>query len=208
MDKQTFLNKIDNNQGLFMTGTDTGVGKTWVGTRLIQALRQRGRHIAARKPVESGWSEALTQTDAWQLAQAAQLPLAQVCQYQLAAPLAPPRAAALEHKDLRLAHLVDACLAYRQANDFLYVEGAGGFYSPIAQDGLNADLAQQLKLPIILVSENRVGCLNHILLIAEIIARRQLSLAGVILNTRQPIPRAMDNVADLTPYLDAPVIVW
>jgi dethiobiotin synthetase len=88
------------------------------------------------------------------------------------------------------------------------VEGAGGFYSPIAHDGLNADLAQKLNLPIILISENRLGCINHILLIAEAIAHRQLNLAGVILNTIQPLPNTMDNAADLANYLTAPIIVW
>ena len=109
---------------------------------------------------------------------------------------------------LTLGDLANACYAHHQHSHLLYVEGAGGFYSPIAHDGLNADLAQKLNLPIILISENRLGCINHILLIAEAIARRHLTLAGVILNTRQTPPLGMDNVADLMPYLDAPIIVW
>jgi dethiobiotin synthetase len=199
---------IYHHSGLFITGTDTNIGKTWVGIQLIQALKQQGRHIDARKPVESGWQTDINQTDAWQLAQAADNPLDQVCHYRLTTPLAPPRAATLENLRLTLGNLTQACYAHHQQSHLLYVEGAGGFYSPIAHDGLNADLAQKLNLPIILISENRLGCINHILLIAEAIAHRQLNLAGVILNTIQPLPNIMDNAADLANYLTAPIIVW
>ena len=208
MDKQTWLTNICQYSGLFITGTDTGIGKTWVGKQLIQALKQQGRRIDARKPVESGWQSDIKQTDTWQLAQAAENPLEHVCHYRLAAPLAPPRAATLENLRLTLGDLSKACYAHHEQPHLLYVEGAGGFYSPIAHDGLNADLAQKLNLPIILISENRLGCINHILLIAEAIAQRQLILAGVILNTIQPIPNAMDNATDLANYLTVPIIVW
>ena len=208
MDKQTWLTDIYQYSGLFIAGTDTGVGKTWVGIQLIQALKQQGRCIDVRKPVESGWQSDISQTDAWQLAQAAENPLEHVCHYRLAAPLAPPRAATLEQLRLTLGDLSKACYAHHEQPHLLYVEGAGGFYSPIAHDGLNADLAQKLNLPIILISENRLGCINHILLIAEAIAHRQLTLAGVILNTIQPIPNTMDNATDLANYLTAPIIVW
>ena len=208
MDKQTWLMDIYHHSGLFITGTDTNIGKTWVGVQLIQALKQQGRYIDARKPVESGWQADISQTDAWQLAQAADNPLDQVCHYRLTAPLAPPRAATLENLRLTLGDLTQACYTHHQQSHLLYVEGAGGFYSPIAHDGLNADLAQKLNLPIILISENRLGCINHILLIAEAIAYRQLNLAGVILNSIQPLPNIMDNAADLANYLTAPIIVW
>ena len=208
MDKQTWLTDIYQYSGLFITGTDTSIGKTWVGIQLIQALKQQGRCIDVRKPVESGWQSDISQTDAWQLAQAAGNPLEHVCHYRLAAPLAPPRAATLEQLRLTLGDLSKACYAHHEQPHLLYVEGAGGFYSPIAHDGLNADLAQKLNLPIILISENRLGCINHILLIAEAIAHRQLTLAGVILNTIQPIPNTMDNATDLANYLTAPIIVW
>lgn len=194
-------------RGWFVTGTDTGVGKTYVGVRLIQALRALGRVVLARKPVESGWADDVTQTDAWQLAQAAGgLPLAEVCPYRFRAALAPPRAAALEGQALRLAQLQAACPATWDASQFLHVEGAGGFYSPLTQDGLNADLAVALGLPVLLVAEDRLGCLNHVLLTAEAIQRRGLVLAAVILNPRvAQQPAGMDNLADLQSHLAVPV---
>lgn len=194
--------------GLFVTGTDTGIGKTWVGVQLIQALRTRGLAIAPRKPVESGWQTDTAQTDAGQLALAAgwQGTLEQVCPNRFKAALSPPRAAQQEGQTLRLANLAQQCREGLSTNPFLYVEGAGGFYSPIAEDGLNADLAQQLGLPVVLVSEDRVGCINHVLLVAEALQRRQLNLVGVVLNPRYPAVDGMDNLADLRCLLDAPVI--
>ncbi|MBJ6611527.1 MAG: dethiobiotin synthase [Candidatus Thiothrix moscowensis] len=193
--------------GLFMTGTDTGVGKTWVGIRLIQVLRQHGLEIAPRKPAESGWAEDVTQTDTWQLAQAAGADPQQVCANRLQAALAPPRAARLAGKTLTLGGLAAACLAHVQAGQFLFVEGAGGFYSPLAEDGLNADLAEWLGLPVILVTEDRVGCLNHVLLTIEAAQRRNLTVAGIILNRQQAsVPAGMDNLADLRERCSIPLL--
>ena len=84
--------------------------------------------------------------------------------------------------------------------DFLLVEGAGGFYSPLALDGLNADFAARLQLPVLLVAPDRLGVINHVLLTAEAIARRELSLFAVVLNrldTDDTLPPGMDNLADL-----------
>jgi dethiobiotin synthetase len=201
--------------GMFITGTDTGVGKTWVSVRLIHALRALGLELIPRKPVESGWSEDVTDTDAWRLANAAGLTvddqsqaavLDKVCPYRFRAALSPPRAASLEGRELRIANLAGACPTKVLEGQAMLVEGAGGFYSPIAQDGLNADLAQVLGLPVILVAEDRVGCINHILLVAEAIKRRSLTLAGVILNPKSPPVDGMDNLSDLLAWLNIPIL--
>lgn len=214
MDKTHFsvwLDSLTELPGLFMTGTDTDVGKTWVGTRLLQHLQQRGLTIAPRKPVESGWpaqEAALANTDAYQLAAACDqvAQLATICPNRCSAPLSPPRAAQLEGKTLSIAGLAQQCRAGLQANDFLYVEGAGGFYSPLAQDGLNADLARALDLPVVLVSEDRVGCINHILLSVAAIQARELTLTGVILNPIHSAPAGMDNRAELQALLNLPIL--
>ncbi len=206
-----WLQQLSQLPGIFMTGTDTGVGKTWIGTRLLQHLRQLGIQVTPRKPVESGWStEQITDSDTWKLALAASgfQPLNQICPNRLLAPLSPPRAAQLEGKQLKIQQLAQQCREHYQPPNFLYVEGAGGFYSPVASDGLNADLAAALKLPILLVSEDRVGCLNHILLTVEAIRTRQLSLAGIILNPIHPAPAGMDNQQDLRALLEVPIIRW
>lgn len=210
VDFDQWIAHISQYHGLFMTGTDTGVGKTWIGTRLLQRLSALGIKISARKPVESGWpAEQLTDTDSWKLAIANSgfQPLDWVCAYRLAAPLSPPRAASLEGKTLSVQTLAAHCKATKKA-PFLYVEGAGGFYSPVAHDGLNADLAQLLNLPIIIVSEDRVGCINHILLTIQAAEQRQLKIAGIILNPMQAATHGMDNLTDLEKLTHWPVLRW
>ncbi len=186
---------VGGSKGVFMTGTGTGVGKTWIGVQLIHTLRVLGHEVIPRKPVESGWTSDVSQTDAWQLAQAAGLPLDtakhtaalhNVCPHRFRAAISPPRAAALEGKTLRMVDIAATCPTRLGKKQFLYVEGAGGFYSPMAHDGLNADLAQTLGLPVIVVAEDKLGCLNHILLVAEAVKQKRLKLAGVILNARHP----------------------
>jgi dethiobiotin synthetase len=198
-----------NGKGMFMTGTDTNVGKTWVGKQLIHTLRVLGRDVIPRKPVESGWHTDIEQTDAWQLANAAGLEFDdRICPYRFKAPLSPPRAAHLDGKHLTLQSLAATCPTRWDKRQFLYVEGAGGFYSPIADDGLNADLAQILGLPVVLVTENKLGCINQVLLAVEAIQQRRLPFAGVILNTRLPQPEGMDNLNDLRAYLTVPVMTF
>lgn len=210
-DFEQWLDGLSQQAGLFMTGTDTGVGKTWIGTQLLQCLRLRGIPIAPRKPVESGWLDnQLTETDSWKLATCATgfQPLNQICANPLKEPLAPPRAALLEGKYLTIHNLANDCLRHKNEQEFLYVEGAGGFYSPLAHDGLNADLAQQLGLPVLVVSLDRVGALNHILLTCQALVSRGLSLAGIILNAQQSATPHMDNVADLRALLPHQIPIW
>ncbi|UOG92430.1 MAG: dethiobiotin synthase [Candidatus Thiothrix sulfatifontis] len=200
---------VNTARGIFMTGTDTGVGKTWVGIQLITCLRALGREVMVRKPVESGWTDGIQQTDAWQLAQAAgQAFDSRICPYHFSAALAPPRAAQLAGESVSLQQLVAACPTHWEPHQFLHVEGAGGFYSPIADDGLNADLAQRLGLPVVIVAEDRLGCINHVLLTAAAVQQRGLTLAGVILNARTPRVNGMDNAQDMCQYLDVPIVAF
>lgn len=212
---EAWLQQLMQGTGLFVTGTDTDIGKTWVGTRIVRALYERGVKVTPRKPVESGWAHDLhdlSTTDTYQLAEAAGLDVThdeviqQVCPNHFAAPLSPPRAAELEGHTLHIATLAQQCRQNITNDDFLYVEGAGGIYSPLATDGLNADLAMHLVLPVVLITEDRVGCINHVLLAVEAIERRGLQLAGIVLNTKSQQPAHMDNQHDLQGLLDVPII--
>jgi dethiobiotin synthetase len=171
-------------KGLFITGTDTEVGKTYIGTRLIGHLSKQGISVAPRKPVESGCeliNSMLTPSDGLALMQAAGLDqIDVVTPYRFEAALAPPVAASLEGKNIRLMQLIDVCTA--NPDHFIVVEGAGGFLSPLAHDALNADLAVALKLPVLLVVADRLGCINHCLLTVEAIEHRGLTIAGIALN--------------------------
>ncbi|HWP01527.1 MAG TPA: dethiobiotin synthase [Methylococcus sp.] len=198
-------------RGLFVTGSDTGVGKTRVGAALARLLVEQGVSVRPRKPVESGCPREagrLFCQDAWALKSAAESPdpIETVCPYPFARAVAPDRTARLAGISLTIDNLAEACRAGVGREDFLLVEGAGGFYSPLASDGLNADLAVNLGLPVLLVVADRLGCINHTLLTVEAIHRRGLLLAGVILNRRDPILDAdLDNAADLHNWLGLPI---
>ena len=198
-------------RGVFVTGTDTGVGKTYVGAVVIRCLRARGVSVVPRKPVESGCEGAggeLIPADGTVLHTAAGRPstLDEVCPYRFEQPLSPARAARLEGLDLTIADLELACRHGVGEHDFLWVEGAGGFYSPLAGDGLNADLAACLGLPVLLVAADRLGCINHVLLTVEAIRTRELDLVAVMLNqTKVDTTFPMNNAEDLRMYLECPL---
>ncbi|TBR08709.1 MAG: dethiobiotin synthase [Lysobacter sp.] len=200
------------NRGLFITGTDTGVGKTRVACALAHALAGRGDDVRVRKPVESGCVDGPagpTPADGMALRAAAggHEPLDTVCRYRLQAPLSPERAARREGMPLTLAMLIDACLHGVDAESILLVEGAGGFLSPIAAGALNADLAVALGLPVLVVAADRLGTINHMLLTAEAIRARGLHLAGIVLNQPvAPVDDAMDNGGELARWLGIEVI--
>ena len=197
--------------GLFVAGTDTGVGKTWVAATLTRLLVQRGLLVRPRKPVESGCAsgeDGLLPQDAvalWEAAGSIES-LQQVCAYPLRAALSPERAAALENRALNLDQLVTACRSGVGAGDFLLVEGAGGLLSPLAVGTTNADLAAALRLPVLVVAADRLGVINHTLLTVEGLQHRALPLVGVVLNQVGPMTDPlMDNAADLAHWLDCPV---
>ncbi len=197
--------------GVFITGTDTGVGKTVVACALTRGLTRGGHAVAVRKPVESGCARRAGQlepADGSALARAAgnREPLETVTPMRLAHALSPERAAYLEGVSLGLYDLI-AAARIGDASDFFVVEGAGGFLSPLASDALNADLALALGLPVLVVAEDRLGSINHTLLTVEAIERRGLRLAGIVLNAREPEGgHDMANRDDLVSRLGGHVI--
>ncbi|MCP4407182.1 MAG: dethiobiotin synthase [Gammaproteobacteria bacterium] len=203
-------NETQAPRGLFITGTDTGVGKTFIAVKLLRFFTNAGLEIIPRKPVESGCTRIGDQQvpeDALAMRNAVghTHDLDQICPYPLERPLSPERAAALEDAELDLQKLQQACQV--PPGRVVLIEGAGGFYSPLTGDGLNADLAQRLKLPVLLVAADRLGCINHVLLTAEAIASRGLKLVAIVLNQltagREP---GMDNLEDLRKRVDCAVV--
>jgi len=167
---------------LFVTGTDTNVGKTFVSCALIHALRARGRGVAVMKPVETGVRDIPEDAVALRAAAGDAAPLDVVCPVQLRAPLAPSVAARLEGRTIdpeALARLVDE---RRAAADVLVVEGAGGLLVPIAGRFTFADLARRCRLPLLLVAANRLGTVNHAALTARVAASYGLDVRGFVLS--------------------------
>ena len=197
-------------QGVFITGTSTEVGKTFVAVEIAKALTKKNIRVIPRKPIESGCvkqEDELIPQDALALKNAAQYEgsLSEVCPYRFEPPISPVRAAHLANKILTTEQLVNICLNGSEKG-FVLVEGAGGFYSPLAENGLNADLAVALQLPVLLVAEDKLGALSQVLLNVEAIQMRGLQLAGVVLNAISDEQNDhMDNTADLRERIDCPV---
>ena len=200
-------------QGIFVTGTDTNIGKTWVTVQLINTLKKQGYNVTPRKPVESGWNSDVKKNDAWKLAKAADKlgQLDNICPNHFAQAISPARAASLQNRQITIGQLVKQCSYTQKANDFVVVEGAGGFYSPLAQDGLNSDFAQALGLPVLLVAENRLGCINQVLLSIQAIKATSLCTTLLVLNnktvkTGEEALLRQDNLEDIKSLLECPVI--
>jgi len=176
--------------GFFITGTDTDVGKTYVAGCIAHTLIQKGYQVIPRKPIASGCIKqadgSLLSEDALFLQQSCQSneSLQTICPYQYEPPISPQTAIERAGLVISTQDLLTACQASSQLEegDFLLVEGAGGFYSPICSDGLNKDLAQALGLPVILVVKNQLGCINHTLLSLAAIEQAGLQVHSIILN--------------------------
>jgi len=179
--------------GVLVTGTDTGVGKTFVACALAHALRAAGRSVAVLKPVETGVTDLPEDAVALREAAADTAPLDEICPYRLRAPLAPSVAARLEHATIDLAILEALVRRRLDAADVLIVEGAGGLLVPIADSVTYADLAARLRLPLLIVAANRLGTVNHCALTARVAREMGLEVLGIVLS--QPSAQRDDSAA-------------
>lgn len=203
---------IARTRGVFITGTDTEVGKTFVATALVRSLVDAGHRIAGMKPIAAGAEETADgpqNTDAIALRAAANVPAPYeiVNPYCLKLPASPHIAAAKEGISVKIAPIVQAFGQLTRHSDLVVVEGAGGWLAPINESETMADIAIALDLPVILVVGLRLGCLNHALLTAQAVEARGLALAGWIGNHLQPrFEHAAENLATLEARLPAPLL--
>lgn len=184
--------KTSGLRGLFVTGTDTGVGKTTVTAAIAAALRADGLNVGVWKPVQSGAPLGSGVTDAERMLRASGIderPEA-VAPFTFAAPLAPLLAARAEGVELTLAALSEAGEPLARRYDALLVEGAGGVAVPLTEDALVADWAAWLALPVLIVARSGLGTVNHTLLTAAYLRQRGLAIAGVVLNDGADNPAA------------------
>ncbi|PPT98369.1 dethiobiotin synthase [Xanthomonas arboricola pv. arracaciae] len=202
---------------LYVTGTDTGIGKTMASTALLHALRRQGHTAVGMKPVASGcehtpqgWrnEDAL----ALQAASAPQPDYATLNPYALPAPLAPELAAADVGVSLSLEPIAQAFAQLRAQAEVVVVEGVGGWAAPLSADLDQADLVRALKLPVVLVVGIRLGCINHARLSAAAIAADGLDCIGWIANEVDPqMERIEENIGMLRQRLAMPCwgrIAW
>jgi dethiobiotin synthetase len=197
--------------GFFITGTDTGVGKTWVTTLLLDDLRALGKHTLALKPVASGVSSQHGMNeDAYLLMHHATIKstFEEINPYCFMRPIAPSLAAKQEKKSLHVDAIWQACQpSLQKPVDVILIEGVGGWSVPLNDQETTADLAKKFGFPIILVVGLRLGCLNHALLTAQAIRAVNLPFAGWIANQVDPhMESVAENIEVLKHFLQAPFL--
>jgi len=195
-------------RGLFVTGTDTGVGKTLAACALIHALAARGLEVAAMKPIAAGAGADGANEDTRLLQHACgRGAVHDITPLLLREAIAPHIAAAHERRTITLDPVRAAFARVAAGADCVVVEGVGGFAVPLGPALDTIDLARALRLPVVLVVGMRLGCLNHALLTARAIAGSGLALAGWIANAIDPrMAAAEENVAALVERLEAPLL--
>lgn len=198
------------SRGIFITGTDTGVGKTIVATALVRGLVARGERVAVMKPVASGsnrTADGLRNDDALALIAASNVeaPYDRVNPYCFEPAISPHIAAEEACIAVDTAHIRRNFDALATAADLVIVEGAGGWLAPVGPHISIKDIATALDLPVVLVIGVRLGCINHARLTKLAIESHGARLAGWIANTIDPaMPRRKENLETLTRELGEP----
>lgn len=218
------------SRGWFVTGTDTGVGKTTIAAALLRQFSERGFSTVGMKPVATGCrleAGLWINDDAALLASLSTLPVVRstdpaapgpgeevpwswINPYAFELPIAPHIAASIAGEEIRFSVIKQALEALQARADIAVVEGAGGFRVPLGPDGDMADLCVVLDLPVILVVGMRLGCISHALLTVDAILSRGLTLAGWVPNQLDPdMPAFGHNLATLKREIQAPFLgLW
>jgi dethiobiotin synthetase len=203
------------NRGIFITGTDTGVGKTVVAAVLARLLRMRGLSVGVMKPVTSGCREEagrLLSDDALLLCQAAGVECTDdVAPYLLREPVAPAEAAKQDGVVIDFARISAAFDRLAAAHDYVIVEGAGGLMVPLAGGLLVADLVRQLDLPLLVVARPTLGTINHTVLTCFSAQQMELKVTGVVINNYPDAPGLAERSAPhhIGSLCGAPVLgIW
>lgn len=206
------------NRPLFVTGTDTSVGKTLISASLLQAACNAGLSCYGLKPIAAGCQtteEGLRNEDALLLQRHSSVRMSyeQVNPIALAAAVAPHIAAAQAHRSLQLSRIEGFCRgSLMQKADLRLVEGAGGWHVPLNAQERLSDLPVRMEMPVILVVGVKLGCINHSLLTLEAIQRSGAVIAGWVANCIDPAVESLEaNINTLRHYLPAPlfgVVPW
>lgn len=186
-------------RGIFVTGTDTGVGKTIVSAALARLLRNRGVNVGVMKPVTSGCEEregALFSADAELLAFGARTTVShEVAPYLLRTAIAPSAAAEIEHIRIEFSRILAAWHRLVDQHDFIIVEGAGGLMVPLSGGLLVADLVKLLALPLLVVARPGLGTVNHTVLTTFTARQLEIDVRGVLINGYPEAPSLAESTA-------------
>ena len=193
-------------KGLFISGSSTDVGKTFIAEQIIRLLSE-SRRVAVRKPVESDCKTVdgrLVTQDAQTLLNTSNVndDIDTVCPYKFSQCCSGESASAATNVTLTSAQLFDAC----QSDDYVVVEGAGGLLSPIAQNTLNIDLAAALNLPLIIIVKDKLGAVNQALLTIKVAEQYQLKVACIVLNQFEA--NTLNNADAIRRYSECEVVIY
>lgn len=170
-------------KGIFVTGTDTGVGKTVVTAAIAWNLTQAGKRVALMKPIQTGTIvSGPTDIEFVQKVLGADYSLDVSCPYMFSDPVAPLVASMLVGERIDIKKIKDSYSRLSSDNDFVIVEGAGGLLVPILEDYFMSDLALDLDLPVLIVTRPNLGTLNHTFLTLESAKKRGLDVAGIVIS--------------------------
>lgn len=200
-------------KGLFITGTDTDVGKTFVTCLIARELIDDGHRVGVSKPACSG-AEYRDGKPVWSdleaLSQAAGITdIDRICRQRFEAPLAPPVAAEQEGRSVDYSRMVDNVLAWRNDADIVLVEGVGGLLCPLTAHESVAEFARQLGFPLLIVARLGLGTINHTLLTVEAADRHGLTVSGIILNDGDNLaetPAGRSNLEQLQNRTSVPIL--
>lgn len=196
-------------KGFFVTGTDTGVGKTYAACLLVESLKKKGLRVAVMKPVAAGVEEDGMNEDVRLLMDAANIeaPVELINPYCFVPAIAPHLAAQQSGMVMRMEVIEKAYKQLAALSDVVVIEGAGGFLVPFDGESGMDQIPVRLELPVIMVVGLRLGCLNHALLTAEAIRNRGLKLFGWIANRIDPdMPEVEENLTSLSSILCSPCL--
>lgn len=186
-------------KGIFITGTDTGVGKTTVAAALARLLRDKGVKVGVMKPITSGCettADGLVSADAELLAWSAGVAVTpEIAPYLLKEPLAPAAAAELEHVRIEFSRILAAFHRIAEQCDFIIVEGAGGLMVPLSGGLLVADLVKLLALPLLVVARPDLGTVNHTVLTAFAARQLAIDIRGIVISGYPETPSLAESTA-------------
>ncbi len=204
-------------RGVFVTGTDTGVGKTVVTACLVNLLSNGGLDVGVMKPIETGCPKrngGLVPRDATFLKGVSRSKddLSLINPYRFSKPLAPLIAAEIDHKKIAMAKISSAYNRLRERHDILFVEGAGGLLVPLTRKLTNLDLILELSIPTIVVVGSKLGAVNHTLLTLNWAKEKGVKILGIFINELNPSTRSQKSLVEKTSpgliqsFTEAPIL--
>ncbi|WP_083516010.1 dethiobiotin synthase [Alicyclobacillus sendaiensis] len=191
-------------KGLFIIGTDTGVGKTWVTGALARALRRRGYDVGVCKPIQSGNLKDDPAGDAMTLRRLADVSdsISDICLCALPQPVAPQLAMRLSNVDIYMEDVVSFCRRASNRHEWLFVEGAGGVAVPYVSDAWVSDVIRALDLPVRIVARPGLGTVNHSILTIEYLRNQDIRVVGVVFNRSSALCTENDTDSRLMVLLE------